>query len=284
MDGQQPGKMPEADLASMIEQFEDLALKAGAVIMPFYENGCETMIKDDDSPVTAADQAAEAIILAGLRAAFPDIPVVAEEEICAGHMPETLGRRFFLVDPLDGTREFINQRSDFTVNIALIEDGKPIAGTVYAPVRGDLFSGYDSTATHVEVTKDGQGQRIALQVKGRAKAEVAVASRSHRTAETDAFLQDHQITDCVSVGSSLKFCLLAKGEADIYPRFGRTMEWDTAAGDAVLRAAGGLTTCSDGSVFAYGKQNQTHDAPFANPFFISWATQGIPDLETEPTG
>ncbi|MEH6726506.1 MAG: inositol monophosphatase family protein, partial [Hyphomicrobiales bacterium] len=128
MDGQQPDKMPEAVLASMIEQFEDLALKAGAVIMPFYENGCETMIKDDDSPVTAADQAAEAIILAGLRTLFPDIPVVAEEEICAGHMPESLGQRFFLVDPLDGTREFINQRSDFTVNIALIEDGKPIAG------------------------------------------------------------------------------------------------------------------------------------------------------------
>lgn len=283
MHGQPLETMPDAVLASMIEQFEDLALKAGAVIMPFYENGCETMIKDDDSPVTAADQAAETVILAGLRTLFPEIPVVAEEEICAGHMPESLGRRFFLVDPLDGTREFINQRSDFTVNIALIEDGKPIAGTVYAPVRGDLFSGYGSTATYVAVTPDGQQQRKTLQVRGRKKAEVAVASRSHRTVETDEFLQHHQITDCVSVGSSLKFCLLAKGEADIYPRFGRTMEWDTAAGDAVLRAAGGLTTCSDGSVFLYGKQKQTHDAPFANPFFISWATQGIPELDSEPT-
>lgn len=271
-------KLPEAILRPMIEKFEDLALKAGAVIMPFYENGCETMIKDDDSPVTAADHAAEAIILAGLREAYPDIPVVAEEEVCAGQMPESLGRRFFLVDPLDGTREFINQRSDFTVNIALVEDGCPIAGTVYAPVRGDLFSGYGETATHVEVTKDGPKNRVPLQVNGKARAEVAVASRSHRTAETDTFLDQHQITDCVSVGSSLKFCLLAKGVADIYPRFGRTMEWDTAAGDAVLRAAGGLTTCSDGSVFIYGKQNQTHDAPFANPFFISWGTRTVPEL------
>lgn len=274
-------KLSESTLASMIVHFEDLAVKAGAVIMPFYENGCETMIKDDDSPVTAADHAAEAIILAGLRASYPDIPVVAEEEICAGHMPEALGRRFFLVDPLDGTREFINQRSDFTVNIALIEDGCPIAGTVFAPVRGELFSGFGSTATFVEVNKESQGERVALQVNGKAKAEVAVASRSHRTAETDEFLETHQITDCVSVGSSLKFCLLAKGDADIYPRFGRTMEWDTAAGDAVLRAAGGVTTCSDGSVFTYGKQDQTHDSPFANPFFISWATQIIPDMKSE---
>lgn len=274
-------KLSESTLASMIVHFEDLAVKAGAVIMPFYENGCETMIKDDDSPVTAADHAAEAIILAGLRASYPDIPVVAEEEICAGHMPEALGRRFFLVDPLDGTREFINQRSDFTVNIALIEDGYPIAGTVFAPVRGELFSGFGSTATFVEVNKESQGERVALQVNGKAKAEVAVASRSHRTPETDEFLETHQITDCVSVGSSLKFCLLAKGDADIYPRFGRTMEWDTAAGDAVLRAAGGVTTCSDGSVFTYGKQDQTHDSPFANPFFISWATQIIPDMKSE---
>lgn len=274
-------KLSESTLASMIVHFEDLAVKAGAVIMPFYENGCETMIKDDDSPVTAADHAAEAIILAGLRASYPDIPVVAEEEICAGHMPEALGRRFFLVDPLDGTREFINQRSDFTVNIALIEDGCPIAGTVFAPVRGELFSGFGSTATFVEVNKESQGERVALQVNGKAKAEVAVASRSHRTPETDEFLETHQITDCVSVGSSLKFCLLAKGDADIYPRFGRTMEWDTAAGDAVLRAAGGVTTCSDGSVFTYGKQDQTHDSPFANPFFISWATQIIPDMKSE---
>lgn len=283
MENQNSESLSEAALASMVEHFEDLAVKAGDVIMPFYENGCETMIKEDDSPVTAADQAAEAVILSSLRSAYPDIPVIAEEEICSGHMPESLGRRFFLVDPLDGTREFINQRSDFTVNIALIEDGIPIAGTVYAPVRGEMFSGFGDTATRVKVAQETLSERENLRVTGKVKAEVAVASRSHRTPETDEFLKTHQITDCISVGSSLKFCLLAKGEADIYPRFGRTMEWDTAAGDAVLRAAGGLTTCSDGSVFTYGKQNQTHDAPFANPFFISWATKEIPDVLPELT-
>nr|WP_306265982.1 3'(2'),5'-bisphosphate nucleotidase CysQ [Pararhizobium sp. IMCC3301] len=269
MTGKQQEKLGEAALASMIGMFEELALKAGAAIMPFYEDGCETQIKQDNSPVTAADHAAEEIILAGLRAAYPDIPVVAEEEVCAGHMTATVGQRFFLVDPLDGTREFINQRSDFTVNIALIEDGQPVAGTVYAPVRGAMYSGFGTTATETEVVQGRIGRKVAVKVSGKARPEIAVASRSHRTEETDAFLKSCHITDCVSVGSSLKFCLLAKGDADIYPRFGRTMEWDTAAGDAVLRAAGGSTTCADGSAFAYGKQQQSHDEPFANPFFIS---------------
>tara|TARA_R110000868_G_scaffold293619_4_gene554111 strand:+ start:184 stop:1011 length:828 start_codon:yes stop_codon:yes gene_type:complete len=269
MTSAQPEKLSDAALQTMISLFEELALQAGAVIMPFYENGCETQIKQDDSPVTAADHAAEEVILAGLRAAYPEIPIVAEEEISAGHKPAAVGQRFFLVDPLDGTREFINQRSDFTVNIALIEDGQPVAGTVYAPVRGAIYSGFGSTATEAEVAQGHIGRKTALKVSGKATPEVAVASRSHRTEETDAFLKSRHISDCVSVGSSLKFCLLAKGDADIYPRFGRTMEWDTAAGDAVLRAAGGSTTCADGSVFAYGKQQQSHDAPFANPFFIS---------------
>lgn len=273
-----PEKLNDAVLETMIGVFEELALKAGAVIMPFYEDGCDTLIKQDESPVTVADQAAEEVILAGLRAAYPDIPVVAEEEICAGHMPADLGRRFFLVDPLDGTREFINRRSDFTVNIALVEDGQPVAGTVYAPVRHAMFSGFGTQASEMEVADGRIGRRVALKVSGKARPEIAVASRSHRTAETDAFLKTHHISDCVSVGSSLKFCLLAKGDADIYPRFGRTMEWDTAAGDAVLRAAGGRTTCTDGSTFAYGKQQQSHDAPFANPFFISWATGRLPDM------
>lgn len=261
------------DLSSMVDLFEKLALDAGKAIMPFYTDGCETMIKDDASPVTAADNAAEEIILRGLRDVYPQIPVVAEEEICAGHMPEALGRCFFLVDPLDGTKEFINKRSDFTVNIALIEDGLPIAGTVYSPVRGELFSGFGDHASEAVVQDGVCGDKVKISIKGRDEAEVAVASRSHCTPETEQFLQDHGISDCVSVGSSLKFCLLARGEADIYPRFGRTMEWDTAAGDAVLRAAGGRTLNPDGSRFIYGKQSQTHDAPFANPSFVAFATR-----------
>lgn len=264
---------PNLNLSSMIDLFEALALEAGNAIMPYYTNGCETMVKDDDSPVTAADHAAEEIILKGLRKKYPDIPVVAEEEICAGHIPAALGPLFFLVDPLDGTKEFINKRPDFTVNIALVSEGTPIAGTVYSPVRRELFSGFDNNATQALVTDGRCGEKQKIAVKGKEKAEVAVASRSHLTAETEQFLKERGISDCVSVGSSLKFCLLARGEADIYPRFGRTMEWDTAAGDAVLRAAGGRTLNPDGSRFIYGKQNQTHDAPFANPSFIAFATR-----------
>lgn len=273
MSASQENDISRQDLSSMVDVFEKLALDAGNAIMPFYTNGCETMIKDDESPVTAADHAAEEIILRGLRKDYPHIPVVAEEEICAGHMPAALGRFFFLVDPLDGTKEFINKRSDFTVNIALIEDGSPIAGTVYSPVRGEMFSGFSNHATEALVQDGTCGDRVKISVKGRDVARVAVASRSHCTPETEQFLKDYGISDCVSVGSSLKFCLLARGEADIYPRFGRTMEWDTAAGDAVLRAAGGRTLNPDGSSFIYGKQTQTHDAPFANPSFVAFATR-----------
>lgn len=262
-------------LSEMVLLFETLALDAGRAIMPFYTNGCETMVKDDDSPVTAADHAAEEIILLGLRKRFPQIPVVAEEEICAGEMPPALGRYFFLVDPLDGTKEFINQRSDFTVNIALIDNGIPIAGTVYAPVRGELFSGWGKIAVEARVENECLGHKSEISISGKMTASTAVASRSHRTPETENFLREQGISNCVSVGSSLKFCLLARGDADIYPRFGRTMEWDTAAGDAVLRAAGGRTLEPDGSPFIYGKQKQAHEAPFANPSFVSFGTQAI---------
>ncbi|MEP0522296.1 MAG: 3'(2'),5'-bisphosphate nucleotidase CysQ [Hyphomicrobiales bacterium] len=261
------------DLSSMIELFEALALEAGNAIMPYFTNGCETMIKDDHSPVTAADHAAEEIILKGLRSNYPDVPVVAEEEICAGHIPAALGSMFFLVDPLDGTKEFINKRPDFTVNIALVSDGTPIAGTVYSPVRKEVFSGFSDSATEARVIDGRFGKRKKISIAGRDRAKVAVASRSHLTPETERFLNEHSISECVSVGSSLKFCLLARGEADIYPRFGRTMEWDTAAGDAVLRAAGGRTLNPDGSRFLYGKQTQSNDAPFANPSFIAFATR-----------
>ncbi len=267
--GGQPYSMVE-----MLALFEELSLKAGATIMHYYENGCDTEFKDDQSPVTVADQAAEKIIVSALRENYPDIPVVAEEEMSAGHTPEKSGtQRFFLVDPLDGTREFINQRSDFTVNIALIEDSIPVAGIVYAPARGELYYGHGDEAVFARIESGTPVDRQSIQVADNRPAKIAVASRSHRTPETDEFLKTHNIKDCVSVGSSLKFCILAKGVADIYPRFGRTMEWDTAAGDAVLRAAGGMTFCTDGSVFPYGKSLQEHDSPFANPSFIAVASK-----------
>jgi 3'(2'), 5'-bisphosphate nucleotidase len=255
---------------SLLSIFEETAIAAGQEILRIYEEGCDVALKDDKSPVTAADHAAEAIILAALRRATPDIPVVAEEEISGGHVPGDLGNRFYLVDPLDGTREFVNRNGDFTVNIALIENGTPVLGIVYAPARGWLFTGGPDGAEEVTLDRDGNTvSRKAISCRMAPEQMIAVASRSHRTPETDDYLKDFPIADCVSVGSSIKFGLLARGEADIYPRFGRTMEWDTAAGDAVLRAAGGITLTLDGKPLTYGRRNQADDADFANPNFVA---------------
>ncbi|WP_027230027.1 3'(2'),5'-bisphosphate nucleotidase CysQ [Phyllobacterium sp. UNC302MFCol5.2] len=256
--------------SDLLTLFEETAIVAGQEILRIYEEGCAVELKDDKSPVTAADHAAEAIILQTLRGATPGIPIVAEEEIAGGHIPGDLGTRFYLVDPLDGTREFVSRNGDFTVNIALIENGVPVLGLVYAPVRGLLFTGGPERAQQVTIDRNGSViERQAIACRSAPDVLVAVASRSHRTPETDAYLDLFAIADCVSVGSSLKFGLLARGEADIYPRLSRTMEWDTAAGDAVLRAAGGITLTLDGRPLTYGRRNQAHDADFANPHFVA---------------
>ncbi|PYE87883.1 3'(2'),5'-bisphosphate nucleotidase CysQ [Phyllobacterium leguminum] len=249
---------------ALLVLMERTAIAAGRAIMEIYEAGCDVSLKIDGSPVTLADKAAEAVILAALREATPDIAIVAEEEVSEGRAPILLGERFFLVDPLDGTREFIGRNGDFTVNIALIEQGIPVLGVVYAPARGLLFSGGPKGAREVTVGSGGLMTAYrSIAVRDCPARMIAVASRSHRTPETDGYLTGFDIAECVSVGSSLKFCLVARGEADIYPRFGRTMEWDTAAGDAILRAAGGGTWTPEGELLAYGKNG------FANPFFIA---------------
>lgn len=254
----------------MLSLFERLALDAGRLVMDVFRSGIGVDMKSDDSPVTQADRASEALILDGLRATFPAIPCVAEEELAAGILPGPLGRQFFLVDPLDGTREFVARNPDFTVNIALVRDGIPEVGVVYAPAAGRLFSGRPGSAEAAMTSAMGAViSRRAIGVRTCPATPVVVASRSHRTAETDAFIAGLGPAETVSVGSSLKFCLLAEGLADIYPRFGRTMEWDTAAGDAVLRAAGGITTTVDGEPLSYGKRNQASDADFANPHFVA---------------
>ena len=254
----------------MLDVFERLATSAGRRIMEIFHDGCAVDRKDDASPVTEADHASERIILEGLRAAFPDVPCVAEEEAAAGILPARLGNAFFLVDPLDGTKEFIKRSGDFTVNIALVRDGVPEVGVVYAPSSRRFFSGRPGRAELIELgASDEVLARHAITVRAGYAPLTIVASRSHRTPETDSFIRKIDAAEIVSVGSSLKFCLLANGEADLYPRFGRTMEWDTAAGDAVLRAAGGLTTTLDGKPLAYGKRNQPHDSDFANPYFIA---------------
>ena len=258
------------DDAAILAELERLALMAGAEIMDVFRAGIVVEEKSDQSPVTEADRRAEIVILQGLRETFPHVPCVAEEEASAGLLPPALGELFFLVDPLDGTKEFIKRRPDFTVNIALVRKGVPEIGVVYAPAQGMLYSGRPGIAYAVTVDEDHEPrERSEISVRGCAEPKTIVASRSHRTPETDEFIGKHAGAEIVSVGSSLKFCLLASGKADLYPRFGRTMEWDTAAGDAVLRAAGGRTTLIDGKPFTYGKRGQATDVDFANPWFVA---------------
>ncbi|WP_349360279.1 3'(2'),5'-bisphosphate nucleotidase CysQ [Stappia sp.] len=270
-----------------LEGLARLCIAAGEAILSHAQAGLTVECKGDESPVTEADRAAEEIVLAGLRAAFPDIPVVAEEAAAAGEVPEISGK-FFLVDPLDGTREFVAGRPDYTVNVALIEAGTPVMGVVHAPARGEIFAGdtrtargdagggADAWAARVDEGRIGDWRRICVRRPVPAHP-VAVASRSHRDEQIDGLLDRMAIGERVSIGSSLKFCMLAEGAADFYPRFGRTMEWDTAAGHAVLAAAGGLVTALDGTPFAYGKRRQAQDADFANPGFLAAATRALID-------
>lgn len=263
------------DDATLLDLFERLALEAGRAILDVRDSGAPAETKADSSPVTEADRAAEKIILKGLREALPGLGCVAEEEVAVGIVCDTSAGTFILIDPLDGTREFIGGRPDFTVNIALVRDGAPLVGTVYAPARGELFSGRPGHATFAEVAPDfSLGHRREIAVRDLPPRPTVVASSSHRTPETDAFIATLGEAELCSIGSSLKFGLLARGDADFYPRLGRTMEWDTAAGDAVLRAAGGQTLTLDGKPLVYGKRNQADDADFANPWFFACGHAG----------
>ncbi|WP_431192836.1 3'(2'),5'-bisphosphate nucleotidase CysQ [Tianweitania aestuarii] len=253
----------------MVASLEAMALEAGRAIMAIFNCEFAVQTKADASPVTEADARAEAIILKSLRTLYPHIPCVAEEEASAGICPPDLGQAFFLVDPLDGTREFVNRNPDFTVNIALIRNGIPVLGVVYAPARDVLYSATPDGAFRIDTVKHEPRERRRIVVRTPATILTVVASRSHRTEQTNSYIQTCGAVELLSVGSSLKFCLLAEGAADIYPRFGPTMEWDTAAGDAILRAAGGTTCRVDGTPLTYGKRGQAGDCDFANPFFIA---------------
>ena len=248
----------------------DAALAGAREVMAVYATDFAVEIKADHSPVSAADRNAEAAILARLSAAFPDLPIVAEEAIAMGSVPE-IGRRFFLVDPLDGTKEFISRNGEFTVNIALIEDGVPVLGVVLAPAVGLAYLAGRSDAwkgrTDAALERVHDWTRIRTRRCG--AAPVALASRSHLTPETEAALQRAGAEDRRAIGSSLKFCLLAEGAADFYPRFGPTMEWDTAAGDAVLRAAGGCAVQLDGTPLRYGKAAGGGARDLRNPHFLA---------------
>ena len=261
---------PASDDITTLTVLERLALDAGKAVMTVFHCDFDVQRKEDATPVTEADRAAEKIILEGLREAFPGIPCVAEEESSEGLCPTDPGKIFFLVDPLDGTREFVGRRGDFTVNIALVRNGVPELGAVYAPVSGKCFAGRPGRAEEITVSPDHQEvSRRAIHVREGSPPLTVVASRSHSNPETERYSRELGTVELVSVGSSLKFCMLAAGEADLYPRFSRTMEWDTAAGDAVLRAAGGSTVTLDGKPLTYGKCRQSADADYANPSFIA---------------
>lgn len=252
----------------LIGEMRRLALQAGARIMDIYQaEDFDVRAKSDESPVTAADEAADALISEGLRAAFPDLPLITEEQ-AASHAQAA--RTFLIVDPLDGTKEFVQRRGDFTVNIAYVENGVPLHGVVYAPAKGRLFH---TTADGRAVEERGPfgdrpGQTVPIGVNPVPdnRGLMVVASKSHRDAATDDYIAQYAVRDMTSAGSSLKFCLVATGEADLYPRLGRTMEWDTAAGDAILRGAGGeVVRFDDHTPLTYGKPG------FENPFFIAYA-------------
>jgi 3'(2'), 5'-bisphosphate nucleotidase len=249
----------------------DAALAGAREVMAVYATDFAVEHKADASPVSEADRRAEAVILARLAAAMPDIPIVAEESAAAGNTPDP-GRSFLLVDPLDGTKEFIKRNGEFTVNIGLIENGAPVLGVVLAPALGLAYVGSVSAGAWKGRTDDRlQAVESPSPIRVRAPRgnPLAVASRSHCTAETEEVLRRAGSGERRSIGSSLKFCLVAAGEADFYPRLGPTMEWDTAAADAVLRAAGGAVVTLDGAPLAYGKTGVAGMREFENPFFLA---------------
>jgi 3'(2'), 5'-bisphosphate nucleotidase len=237
-------------------------------VMEEYDRGCSVASKEDGSPVTSADHRAEAIICECLASLAPMPPVCAEESIAAGARAQ-VAERFLLVDPLDGTREFLAGNGEFTINVALIERGAPVAGAVYAPAIGRLWVGGETAFTCEALPGaelPGQGSRRRIRTRSAPSSLVAFASRSHLDPKSDSFLKRLPIGETRFAGSSLKFCLIAEGLGDVYPRFAPTMEWDTAAGDAVLRAAGGGVLDPSGLPLSYGKV----DSELRNGPFIAW--------------
>jgi 3'(2'),5'-bisphosphate nucleotidase len=258
-----------SDTNRLAEAFADLAARAGAAIMAIYATDFGARPKSDASPVTDADHAAEAIITEGLGRLLPGVPLVAEEAVAAGHAPDVSGGTFLLVDPLDGTREFVAKNGEFTVNIALLERFRPICGVVYAPALDVVYLG-GRGARRAALAPGGRFARDdAAPITTRnvpADGLVALASRSHRSPETEAWLAERGIAGRVDAGSALKFGRLAEGAADVYPRLAPTMEWDTAAGEAVLRAAGGVVLGLDGRDMPYGRVAEG----FRNGSFVAW--------------
>ncbi len=245
----------------LLQQVGDIAKQAGREILKVYETDFAVEKKADSSPVTEADKSAETLIINAIRKDITDqYPIVSEEAFAGGDAPDISDTPFWLVDPLDGTKEFVSKNGEFTVNIAIIDGGRPALGVVHAPATGKTYWG--ASAGVFSQTGDEE-ERIVKCRQAPADGLVAMVSRSHKTPEVDTFLTDYTIATETSAGSALKFCLIADGSADIYPRLGRTMEWDTAAGHAILSFAGGTVTGVDGNELNYGKPG------FENPHFVA---------------
>jgi 3'(2'), 5'-bisphosphate nucleotidase len=253
--------LPDID-TQLVDAIRAIAVRAGDAILDVYHSDFVVEEKSDASPVTEADRRAETIIIDAIRSEIgSNFPIIAEEEMAAGRVPQVDQGPFWLVDPLDGTKQFVSRKGEFTVNIALIVDRFPALGVVYAPAIGAMYWGSHHGA--FTTSASGSAERIACRTIPE-RGLIAVASRSHRNAETDAFLARYDIAQAISSGSSIKFCQVACGQADLYPRTGRTMEWDTAAGHAVVRFAGGSVTDMQGAELTYGKPG------FENPHFVVW--------------
>jgi len=243
-----------------LDVLKEIARRAGDAIMEVYTGQVEVEYKDDRSPLTAADKAAHAVIVAGLKQNWPEIPILSEEGAEIAYAERQNWQRFWLVDPLDGTKEFIKKNGEFTVNIALIEEGQPTLGVVYVPAQEKTYLGVVGQQATVQ-----QGGSVAAPIQVRQvdpAGLTVVMSRSHPSAELEAYLQGMNVKEALPVGSSMKLCVVAEGKADLYPRLGPTMEWDTAAGHAVVLAAGGTVQTPAGEDLVYNKEN------LLNPFFI----------------
>jgi 3'(2'), 5'-bisphosphate nucleotidase len=244
--------------------FEDvcaIARDAGAAIMNIYAGEYNVELKGDNSPLTCADRASHEVIVAGLQQAYPQIPILSEEGRDIPYEVRKHWSRFWLVDPIDGTKEFIKRNGEFTVNIALIVDGLAVAGVVCVPAQAKTYLGIKGQGAWLTVSEQGPGA-IQVRTADPAVGLTVVMSRSHPSPELEEYLHDIKVADALPVGSSLKLCVVAEGKADLYPRLGPTMEWDTAAGHAVVEGAGGTVTTVDGQPLTYNKEN------LLNPYFI----------------
>ncbi len=256
--------LSNSDLNELSTAILDLAVRAGQEVLAVYGAGFDVYTKRDATPVTDADRRSEQLILDALAQLIPEIPVVAEESYAEGRIPEVGDSPFFLVDPLDGTKEFVSRNGEFTVNIALVRKDAPVIGVVHVPALGESYW-CDGDGAAWRRRGDQTPERICCRIPE--DGLVVVASRSHRDSKTDEYLKTFDIKEQISAGSSIKFCRVAEGAADLYPRLGRTMEWDVAAGHAVVNAAGGSVTTTDDRPFTYAKPD------FANPSFV---VRGLP--------